>query len=298
MRVTPLIASRFRSDGGAMFGLVPKPIWSRRLPPDELNRIPQHAHALLLELADGRTGLVDTGCGDPARLPAKEREQQALGGDWPLMDALQARGLAPAQIDFIILTHLHGDHAGGAVRPGPDQPGPHFPNARYYLHELEWADAVSGDPLLYKSYPPEIVAALQALPPAQRCLVSDAQPDLFPGVRLERSGGHTRGHAVIHLESGDLELNHPDAAAFGPVRHALFAGDVCPTHAHLRLVFQTAYDTYPLDTRRWKQTWLPRIAAEPIALFFDHDPGLFAACIAPDPRAEYVLRNTLPCPHP
>lgn len=153
MRFTPLVASTFLSDGGTMFGLVPKAIWARRIQPDEQNRIPQHAHVLLVELDDGRCGLVDSGCGAAERFSEKEQRLHGLGPGWPLGDALRRAGKRPDDIHFVVLTHLHWDHAGSAYA---------FPRARFYIHALEWADAISGNPLLYKSYPRETIAPLES----------------------------------------------------------------------------------------------------------------------------------------
>ncbi len=294
MKITPLIASQFVSDGGSMFGLVPKPIWSKRIAPDERNGIPQNANVLLVELDDGRKGLLDTGCGDPATFSDKERALHGMRIDWPLMNAFRSMGLSPESIDFVVLTHLHWDHAGGVGSVADDGTVQWtFPRAIHYVHELEWADALSGDPLLYKSYPADTLAPLRALPEKQRVLVRDEQPDILPGLRMIRSGGHTRGHCVIHATHASMELAHPKAADFGPVRHLMFTGDVCPTQHHLRLVFQTAYDTYPLDTRRWKRDWLPRAAQDGIALFFDHDPEACAALIRADDQREYEITARL-----
>lgn len=294
MIITPLIASRFVSDGGSMFGLVPKPIWNKLIPADDRNGIPQNANVLLVELDDGRKGLLDTGCGDPSSFSEKELARHGLARDWPLLEALESRGLTPAAIDFVALTHLHWDHAGGVgVVARNNAAAWTFPNAIHYVHEQEWADATSGDPLLHKSYPTETLAPLQQLPKEQRVLISDNQPEILPGLRMIRSGGHTRGHCVVHLEYDGITLNHPDAASFGPLRHLIFPGDACPTQHHLRMVFQTAYDTHPLDTRRWKREWLPRAARDGIALFFDHDPDTCAARIRADERKEYVVSLSL-----
>lgn len=294
MKVRPLIASRFVSDGGSMFGLVPKPIWAKLIPPDERNGIPQNANVLLVELDDGRRGLLDTGCGDPARFTDKELALHGMTRAWPLMDALQALGLSPESIDFVALTHLHWDHAGGAgTATAEGYATLTFPNALHFIHEQEWADATSGDPLLYKSYPAETIAPLRQMPDAQRMLVRDDAPNILPGLRMLRSSGHTRGHCVIHVEHDGLEVQHPNADEFGPVRHLMFTGDVCPTQHHLRMVFQTAYDTWPLDTRRWKQEWLARAARDGIALFFDHDPIDCAALIRADERKEFVVTRNL-----
>ena len=271
IRITPLLASVFRSDGGSMFGLVPRPIWAKKIPPDDRHRIPQHAHALLLELDDGRRGLVDTGCGDAAQFTDKEIDLHGLGPGWPLMENLSAMGIAPEQIDFVAFTHLHWDHAGGAASGSRIT----FPNATHYIHALEWEDARSGDPLLFKSYPPHIA---ETLAKARLHLVTDSEPEFAPGLKLLRSGGHTRGHCIAHIEEP----------------FAVFAGDVCPTRHHLRMVFQTSYDTYPLETRAWKRKWLPQLAERSGVLYFDHDPDVFGATIRADDRDEYAVVRSIP----
>lgn len=282
MRVTPLIASTFLSDGGTMFGLVPKAIWARRIVPDEHNRIPQHAHVLLVELEDGRCGLVDTGCGSADRFSEKEQRLHGLGPGWPLGEALANFAKSPEDIAFVIYTHLHWDHAGGAYA---------FPHAEHVIHEVEWQDATSGDPLLYKSYPAEVLAPLRGL---KKRLVSAGESEVLPGIWMHRTSGHTRGHCAIRLMHPRLHINHLCAERFRGVTQALFCGDVCPMHHNLRMVFQTSYDTYPLDTRAWKRAWLPRAANERILLLFDHDPDLYGATIREDSREEFVVAETLP----
>lgn len=279
-----------------MFGLVPKAIWSKRLPPDDRNRIAQDAHSLLVELDDGRKGLVDTGCGNPLGFSERERELQGLSDRWFLMEALGALGLRPEDIDFVVLTHLHWDHSGGCGEILADgSTRLTFPRAQHFVHVQEWDDATGGDPLLGKSYPASAVRPLADHQQDHLVLVTDAAPAILPGVRMARSGGHTRGHCVIVLQDAQgLALVHPDAARFRGVSALIFAGDVCPTQHHLRLVFQTAYDTFPLQTRRWKEEHLPAIAADQDLLLFDHDPDLFGACIAVDAKDEYRVTEILP----
>jgi glyoxylase-like metal-dependent hydrolase (beta-lactamase superfamily II) len=291
MKLTPIVLSRFVSDGGCMFGLVPRPIWSKLVTPDERNGIPQNANSLLVELDDGRRGIVDAGCGNPVKFDDKARRVHGLAEPWPLEQALGARGLRLKDLDFVLFTHLHWDHAGGVSGiVGEDL----CPQATFFLHAWEWEDATEGNPLLYKSYPAEVIQPLKRH--AKMTLVRSDEHAVLPGVTLIRSGGHTRGHATWWFHSPKLILNHPDAASLGPVNQALFAGDVCPSRHHLRMVFQAAYDTYPLDTRAWKRQWLPHVAAERIPIFFGHDPEVAGGLIRPDPAAEFVLDAALPWP--
>lgn len=268
-----------------MFGLVPRPLWMRRCTPDDRNRVDQNAHSLLVELPDGRRGLIETGCGSATNFSEKEIDLHALGPGWPLMENLRGRGVEPASISFIACTHLHWDHAGGIPAPAPARAGWAFPAAALWVHEFEWQDALSRNPLLYKSYPVELMERLEA---GRIQRVTDDHPEIAPGLQLIRSSGHTRGHCAVVFR-GDVEIAFPA----GPVRtkFAVFAGDVCPTRHNLRMVFQTSYDTFPLDTRAWKRAWLPRLAAERGILLFDHDPDLFGAIIREDEREEFAVET-------
>jgi glyoxylase-like metal-dependent hydrolase (beta-lactamase superfamily II) len=294
MKVTPIIASQFTSDGGTMFGLVPKPIWSRLIKPDENNRIKQDAHVLLVELDDGRKGLVDTGCGSADKFTEKEVELHGLGPGWPLLEQLENVGVTLDQIDFVVFSHLHWDHSGGASMGSPGSLTLSFPNAEYFVHAQEWVDATSGDPLLYKSYPADAIEPLKKISAEKLNLVSAEKKEILPGITLTRSSGHTRGHSVVCLENANgIELIHPESMFMFPPRRIVFTGDVCPMRHNLRMVFQTSYDTYPLDTRKWKRSWLPEIAAEGTLIMFDHDPDLFGATIKVHDRKEYAVDKTL-----
>jgi glyoxylase-like metal-dependent hydrolase (beta-lactamase superfamily II) len=280
MKVTPIVASTFRTDGGTMFGMVPKSIWSTLAPPDQDNTISQYANCLVVELPDGRLGLIDTGYGDPSSYSQKLRTITHMGPLWDLMDALAVLGLQPSQFDFVIFTHLHLDHAGGAgvVDPNGDVRLT-FPNAKHFVHQWEWRAATADDPLLGDAYPDRAVSALRNVETEQLLLVTDAAPDILPGVRMARTGGHTEGHCAIVLTDDLIEIHHPDAETLQRFTTVVFAGDVCPTQGHLRPVYQTAFDVYPLTTRQWKQEFLPDIATEGYLLLYCHDPTCFGSTL-------------------
>jgi glyoxylase-like metal-dependent hydrolase (beta-lactamase superfamily II) len=279
MKITPIIGSTFSTDGGAMYGLVPWMIWSKLTPPDKMNRIAQNVNCLLVELDGGEVGLVETGCGHANLYSEKERKIYALSPGWPLAEALFRHGVSLDDMAFVVMTHAHWDHAGGAGTA--DDHGRRvsaFPNATHYLHTLEWQAATGGDPLLYKSYSARTIEPLREL--GDRLVTIDDDDVPLPGVlegagiKLVRSSGHTHGHCAIIFEGDDIELNHPEADKVAGCTRFVYAGDICPTKHNLRLVFQTAYDTHPLDTRAWKRKWLPEIAKRGDVLLFNHDPDL------------------------
>ncbi len=285
MNLTAITASTFRTDGGAMFGLVPRPLWSRRIAPDNRHRIPQRAWAWRIDLDDGRVGLLETGCGAEERFTEKERDFHGLSPGWPLREALAAMALDPKEIDFVLLSHLHWDHVGGAGQGAERRPT--FPRAKHFVHEVEWRLARSGDPLLHKSYPPELLSPLLSLEQEGRLrLMTDADDCPLPGIRFERTGGHTEGHVAVWFE-GPLHLV-PETGAPRDVPGAVYAGDVCPTRHHLPLVFQTSYDTFPLQTRAWKHATLPRLAEDGTALLFSHDADTCGALLETGTRGPEV----------
>lgn len=280
MKITPLTANTFASDGGSMFGLVPKGIWQRFCPADANNLIPQRANAWLIETDDGKIGLLESGCGDPAWYTEKERHLHGLEAEWLLPQSLHALQMDFADIDFILLSHAHWDHAGALMQPDGS---PVFPHAEIFLRQTEIECVLGKDPLLYKSYPENIRQTFAQL--ADRIFpVPDDEPEVLPGIYLLPAAGHTAGQASIFFTDTELAGGSSQKTA------ALFTGDNCPSQHHLRMVFQTAYDTYPLQTRAWKQQWFPRCAADNILLMFTHDPQAYGAWISQDPHREFVVR--------
>jgi len=267
-----------RADGGSMFGVVPKPVWERLLPPDDKNRIPMATNCLLCR--NGRhTVLVDTGYG--GKNPEREQRNFDLEPGEPLIASLASLGLSPDDINTVVFSHLHFDHAGGGTRTADGKVKPAFPRARYFANRVEWTHATSGIPELRASYPQENLASLEA---AGLLTLTDGDAEILPGLRTWVTGGHTAGHQAILLESGG--------------RTAIYIADLCPTSHHLRSLWGMAYDLYPLDTRRQKPIVLGRAADEGWLVCWDHDPNVAIAQIARDERKEFAIVETLVAPTP
>lgn len=250
----------FRLDGGAMFGVVPRALWERKMPPDDLNRITMTMRPLIVR--DGRrTMLIDAGLGDKEsekfyRLYAADRTQA-------LDHALAEAGIAPEDIDIVLASHLHFDHAGGfTVREASGRVRPRFPNARYVVRRGEWNDATHPHERNRASYLADNFVPLQQ---AGVLDFIDEDQTVMPGVRVQRTGGHTLHHQVIWIESG------PD--------RALFAADLLPTSAHLPDPWIMGYDLYPMDTLFAKQALAREVARRETLIFFEHDAAIPAAFI-------------------
>lgn len=251
-------AGRLRLDGGAMFGIVPRPLWERRCPPDDRNRITLAMRCLLLR-GHGRVILVDTGVGDKG--DAKFEGIYAVDHDHStLLGSLGALGVAAADVTDVVLTHLHFDHAGGAtVRDGAGRLAPTFPGARYYVQrsQWEWAHESQREAASFLS------ENMDPLAEAGQLVLLDGAWGPWTGCVFHIVDGHTRGQQLIRLfENG---------------RSVLFAGDLVPTSAHVPLLWGMAYDVEPLKTLDEKKRVLERAADEGWTVVFEHDPEVVSA---------------------
>ena len=256
--VRVLRAGWFRPDAGGFFGVVPQPLWSRFVDADARGRILCRLNLLLID-ADGKRILVETGTG--VRMTDRSREIKGVEGGDPA-EAMRAVGQDPASIDFVVLTHLHYDHAGGMI----DASGrPSFPNARYVVQRDE-AEAAHGDELRLAGIME--VEQLDAVRAAGQLAEVNGEVELVPGVRVMRTGGHTRGSQAVLIG-----LDRPGGRAGDPTDRAVFWGDLIPTRWQVPVRWTSAYDDYPIDAIEVRNELVARAAAERWWCYFTHDPG-------------------------
>ncbi|MFN8790040.1 MAG: MBL fold metallo-hydrolase [Bdellovibrionales bacterium] len=267
--ICPLPTGVFGLDGGAMFGTVPKVLWEKSNPPDEKNRIPMEARALLLKSAN-RNVVIDCGNGLDfilkygEKLGTKFAEMYNIDPEGPSLEkSLAAHGLKPDQIHHVILTHLHFDHAGGATTEKGGRLVPTFPKARYYVQKKNLETAQKPNLRERASYFPANFQPL--LDAGVLNLLEGDQTELLPGISVYVSNGHTQGQQVVKVSDGSSTL--------------LYCADLIPTSSHVRLPWVMGYDLNPLLLMEEKQKFLSQAANENWYLYFEHDPYCDAATI-------------------
>jgi glyoxylase-like metal-dependent hydrolase (beta-lactamase superfamily II) len=256
-------------DAGTLFGVVPKFLWERKLQADDRNRIPQETNCVLATI-DGRNVLVDTGYG--SKLPEKQQRNLTSEPGDPLLRNLKEAGFEPEDIDVVVFSHLHFDHAGGGTRTNDaGEIVPSFPNAEYIAQRREWVMATSGLPELRGAYPQENLLPLQD---SGQLRLIDGNVEIMPGLRSLVTGGHTEGHQALLFESAG--------------QTAVFLGDICSSRMHLPVLWCMAYDTNLMQTRRSKADLLGEIADNDWLALLDHDPDYAAVRLSRDDRSDFV----------
>lgn len=246
-----------RLDGGAMFGVVPRPLWEKRHPPDEQNRVELALRCLLAESPDRRV-LVDTGVGD--RWEAKQRGiYQFARRPGQLLAELAEAGVAPESITDVVLTHLHFDHCGGALRELPDGPVPAFPRARHWVQRKHWEWAQRPSERDRASFRATDFAPLAA---AGLLEMVEGWSEIVPGVRVAPISGHTPWQQMVEFHTGA-----------GTV---VFCADLLPFASHLQIPWIMGFDLNPLLTLNEKKEFLSRAVEEQYTLVLQHDPVIEA----------------------
>ena len=257
-------------DGGAMFGVVPRPMWEKKFPPDERNRIQLAVRCMLI--VDGkRRVLVDDGIG----LGWDGKHRDMYGIDQGAMDLdreLQRAGLTRADITDVVLSHLHFDHAGGTTRDGALA----FPNATYHLQRRHWKWAHQPSEKDAGSFRHQDFAALES---SGRLHLLEGATELYEGIHLFVSEGHTVGLQLVRVEAADQTL--------------VYCGDLVPTTSHLRVPWVAAYDLYPLTVIEEKKQLLAQALEENWVLFFEHDPHVAACTVKDDGHGQVLVDEVI-----
>ena len=258
IRIHAVEAGFIRLDGGAMFGVVPRPLWEKRIAPDDRNRIPLALRCLLVEAPEALI-LVDTGTGN--KEDEKFRDIYGVeneGDPTRLEDGIRAAGFAPEDVEIVVNTHLHFDHAGGNTLRRPDGTvEPAFPRARYVVQRGEFEFAHSKNPRIRASY---IHANFEPVYEAGLWEFVEGEHHLTDGVRLLPTPGHTPHHQSVLVESQG--------------ERACYLADVCPTTAHVPVPWVMGFDVEPLRTVNSKEELWGRARDESWLLVFEHDPEI------------------------
>lgn len=237
-------------DGGTMFGPVPKVLWSRKYDVTENNLIELAAHPILIHY-QGKNILIDTGLGND-KLSDKMKRNLGIVEESKVLQDLQELGVKPEDIDLILMTHLHNDHAAGLTKWEGEKLVSTFPNAEIHTSQVEWDEMRAPNIRSKNTYWKENWEPIQAqVKPFQKRVT------VLPGIEMIHTGGHSNGHSVVKLTQNNETILH--------------MGDLMPTHAHSNPLWVLAYDDYPMDSIAAKQALMEEGLKEGYWYSFYHD---------------------------
>jgi glyoxylase-like metal-dependent hydrolase (beta-lactamase superfamily II) len=244
-------------------------VWEKLTRPDDRNRVALRANLLLIQ-AGGKNSLVEMGLGDD--IPDRWKDIYGMSEPSHLIEELGRAGLKPGQIDVVIPTHLHFDHSGGGVYRENGTFQPRFPGAQHVIQKREWQVAMDPDLRSRVSYLKEML-----MPLMEKGLIRlvDGDQEILPGLRVRRTGGHTPGHQIVLLTSGN--------------RTAVYTGDLIPTVHHLKTTYVPSVDIFPLDTMREKDELIQKAIEHRWLVFFGHDPEIDAGYLSRDEKGQVVV---------
>ncbi len=249
-----------------MFGVVPKALWEKKFPADERNRVRLASNCLLVR-GEGFTALVESGLGD--KWDAKARDLYAIEEGTTLEGELAKKGVRLEDVDALVLSHLHFDHAGGATKSEAGRAVPVFPNARLYVQAEELAYARAPNERDRTSYLPE---NWEPYAEAGRLETVEGEREIRPGVTVVPLPGHNAGMQAVRL----------DAAG----RTAFYLADALPTSAHVPIPWIMAYDLYPVELIQNKKRLIDRAVREEWLCVFEHDPDVPWGTIVDEPSGK------------
>lgn len=266
--LTALSDGTYYLDGGAFFGVVPKVLWSKRLPSDDKNRVPTGLNSVLVRGED-KTILIETGVGN--KLP--EKMVQIYGQPAKLLEALSGIGVSPENVDIVINSHLHFDHSGWNTVRSAGKLVPTFPKAKYYAQEGEWRHAHEGQrdtvSYLHENYDPLVESGQMQL--------LGGNEEIVPGVSVEVFPGHTRDMQAITIRSGG--------------KTACYISDLIPTSMHVEVNWVMGFDLYPIETIESRKRYYSRAIPENWLTMYTHDPYIPWNYLARDERGKIVAKE-------
>ncbi|MDQ0272224.1 YtnP family quorum-quenching lactonase [Cytobacillus purgationiresistens] len=241
-------------DGGAMFGVVPKPLWSRKYPSNDNNQIQLRTDPILIQW-EGQNILVESGLGNN-KMDEKQKRNYGALEESKVDEDLQSLGLTPEDIDYILMTHLHFDHACGLTKQENDGFVSAFPNAKIVSSKIEWDEMRNPNIRSRNTYWKENWEAI-----TNQVIIFEGEWSLGP-IRMVHTGGHSDGHSILVIETGEQLLIH--------------MADIMPTHAHQNVLWVLAFDDYPMDSISAKQKWM-KIGLEKNAWFLFYHDAIYRA---------------------
>lgn len=279
MRLYTIETGRFKLDGGAMFGVVPKTIWSKTNPADANNRIDLAMRCLLIEDGD-KLILIDNGIGN--KYDAKFQSIYCIDHESSNLEkSLKNLGFQKNDITDVILTHLHFDHAAGSTEwDNNHRPVLAFPYANYWIQEKHFRWALNPNDREKASFFAENIQPLQA---SQQLKLLKGETQFNDYIQLVLVNGHTEAQQLPLISYKNYKI--------------LFAGDLFPTHGHLPLPYVMGYDVRPLVTLEERKLFLEECVNENIVLFYEHDPYYECGLVGIDEKGKYFSKETFPLTH-
>lgn len=254
------------TDAGTLFGPVPKAVWSRYYPTTEDGLMADVTDPILIQYKD-KYYLIDTSLGTD-KLDDKQRRNLGVISENQVVASLHTLGLSPLDIDIVLMTHMHNDHAGGLTRIVDDEVVSTFPNATIYINEIEWDEVRYPNARTRGTYLKENWEAIQS----QVVTFGDFF-EVVPGIEMYHTGGHSRGHCIILLKQGQETMIH--------------MADTVLTHVHRNPLWVAAVDDYPMDSISAKQKWITEAYEKGYKFLFYHDP--FYAVLKFDQTGQSVV---------
>ncbi|WP_042354748.1 YtnP family quorum-quenching lactonase [Bacillus rubiinfantis] len=236
-------------DGGAMFGVVPKALWAKKYPPNDKNQIELPTDPILVQ-ADGKNFLIESGIGK-GKLTEKQMRNYGVTKESELDESLQRLGLDTSAIDYVLMTHLHFDHACGLTRPEAGEYRSVFPNAKIITSQIEWDEMRHPNVRSRNTYWKENWEAIQTQ------VETFTESWSFGPIKMVHTGGHSNGHSIIIIEDHD--------------EMAIHMADILATHAHQNVLWVMAYDDYPMESIAAKGKWQPYGVSNNAWFTFYHD---------------------------